>query len=229
MSLNHSSPPKDPPPRPGPSLVESRDRAASTGPDGPSMRCVVLAASAGGIPALLQILAHLPTGFPAALAIVLHRSPGAPSVLAHILDRKSRLPVREALPGEPVRTGMVYLAPADFHMVINADRTVSFVDGRRIRHVRSSANPLFESAASVFGPNLIAVVLTGGGSDATDGVQTVTRHGGVVIAQDPETAKHIGMPESAIRTGTVRFVLPLAEIGPALVRLTQPEDLSTSD
>jgi two-component system chemotaxis response regulator CheB len=103
------------------------------------------------------------------------------------------------------------------HVVIQPDRTLSLTDGRRIRYVRSSANPLFESAGRVFGDRVVAVVLTGGGSDATDGVQTVAAHGGIVIAQDPATAQVSSMPRSAIETGCVKLVVPLPDIAATLV------------
>ncbi|HEY4589270.1 MAG TPA: chemotaxis protein CheB, partial [Thermoanaerobaculia bacterium] len=94
-------------------------------------------------------------------------------------------------------------------------------DGSRIRHLRSSANPLFDSAADVFDGRLIAVVLTGSAQDGTDGVQSVKARGGVVIAQDEASSAAFGMPGSAIATGCVDQILPLQESGPALRRLTQ--------
>ena len=104
-------------------------------------------------------------------------------------------------------------------MVVTPGRCFASVDGRRIRHVLSSANPLLDSAAGVYGARLIAVVLTGGDSDATDGVQAVKAAGGTVIVQDPATALIGAMPRAAIETGVVDEVLPLEAIGPAVVRL----------
>jgi two-component system chemotaxis response regulator CheB len=101
-------------------------------------------------------------------------------------------------------------------LVIQAYRTFGLSVGRRIRHVHSSANPLFESAAGVLGSRVIAVVLTGGGSDATDGVQAIKLRGGMVIAQDQATSQTFGMPGSAIATGAVDYILPLDQIAPAL-------------
>jgi len=89
----------------------------------------------------------------------------------------------------------------------------------KIRHVLSSANPLFTSAAGVYGDGVIAVVLTGGDSDATDGVQSVSEAGGIVIAQDEATPQNFSMPRSAIKTGSVDYVLPLDEIAPKLLDL----------
>jgi two-component system chemotaxis response regulator CheB len=101
--------------------------------------------------------------------------------------------------------------------MVDADLRVALADGRKIRGVLSSANPLFESAARALPSRVIAVVLTGYDRDGTDGVQAVKRSGGIVIAQDEATSESFGMPRSAIETGCVDRVLPLQEIGPALV------------
>lgn len=181
---------------------------------------VALASSAGGISALGEILGALPPTFVIPIVVIQHRSVGNPLIFPRILSRMARgRSVKLAEAGEQLVPGTVYVAPADFHLVVAADRTLQLVDGRRIKFLRSSANPLFESAAQVLGPRVIAVVLTGGGSDATDGVQAVKSMGGVVIAQDPEQAEHPSMPLSAIRTGAVDYVLPLPAIAPMLVSL----------
>jgi two-component system chemotaxis response regulator CheB len=139
------------------------------------------------------------------------------------------LNIKSAERGERLAAGKVYIAPPDFHLVIAPDHTLEFVDGRRIKFLRSSANPLLESAAQVLGNRVIAVVLTGGGSDATDGVQAVKSMGGVVIAQDPVQAQHPGMPLSAIQTGAVDYILPLDAIAPLLVRLASANVASPSE
>jgi two-component system chemotaxis response regulator CheB len=121
-----------------------------------------------------------------------------------------------AAEGETIHPGTVYVARSDSHLTVAADRRFRYRDGTRISFVRSSANPLFESAARVFDGHVIAVVLSGAGHDATDGVQGVKAHGGLVIAQDEATSAHWSMPESAIRSGAVDYVLPLGEIASAL-------------
>jgi two-component system chemotaxis response regulator CheB len=183
----------------------------------PATRAVLIAASAGGFAPLRRILAALPPELPAAVVIVMHRSAQGPHLLAQVFSRVSRLPVRNAAPGERMCAGVVYLAPADQHLVLGADRSFAFSDGRRIRHVRSSANPLFESAGRVLGKGAIAVVLSGMGGDGTDGVQAVKSGGGTVIAQDDPL--FYPMPASAIQTGAVDLVLPADQIAPTLVRL----------
>ena len=123
----------------------------------------------------------------------------------------------------------MYLAPPDLHLTVHRDDTFGLSDGRKIRHVRSSANPLFESAAEAFGGRVVAVVLTGGDRDAPDGVQSVKTYGGTVIAQDEPTSVHFNMPRSAIETGCVDWVLPLEKIAPILVDLGADSERPTED
>jgi two-component system chemotaxis response regulator CheB len=185
----------------------------------PAHRVVVIGASAGGIEALRAILKALPQTFPAPIVIVQHRSPTRASLLRSVLAFDSKLPVVDAKAGESLSPGTVYVSRADLHLTVTSARQFAYVDGHPIRFVLSSANPLFESAARVYGNGAIGVVLSGGGTDATDGVQAVRTHGGIVIAQDERTSRVFGMPSSAIRSGAVNYVLPIEEIGPMLTRL----------
>lgn len=190
---------------------------------------IVLAASMGGVNALQLILSKLPSDLPAAVVIVLHRSGN--SMLEHVLRFRAKMPVDTAIDGDRVEPGMIYVARPDAHLTITGRHQFLHVDGKRRRFLRSSANPLLESAAEAFQQRAIAVVLTGSGTDATDGVQTIRRHGGIVIAQDETTANHFGMPSSAINTGVVNYVLPLEGIAPALVAIVngQPVEQASRD
>ena len=182
---------------------------------------VVIAASAGGVQALQKLLAGLPPDFPIPIAIVQHRTGNPPNLLARVLGRHTPLTVKLAEAGESISAGTVYLAPPHEHLIVRRGGSLALVNGRKIRHVRSSANPLFASAAQVFGDAVIAVVLTGGDSDATDGVQSVKQRGGIVIAQDEASSAMFGMPHSAIQTGAVHAILPLPAIAPELLRLAK--------
>lgn len=180
---------------------------------------VTFAASAGGIQAVSQILSALPRDFPLPIVLVLHRGASAPSALPRILARETLLDVKLAEEGATLEPSTVYVAPADRHVMIDEEYKLRLIDGRKIKFVSSSANPLLDSAAAVLHGKVIAVVLTGMGSNGTDGVQAVKSMGGVVIVQDPATAAHAGMPSAAIASGAVDYVLALEDIAPALVAL----------
>lgn len=178
---------------------------------------ITIAASAGGIQALKTLVASLPHDLPAAIVVLQHRVPQpTESYLNTILGRAGSLPVVAAAEGAAIERGRIYVPRSDLHLTVTPQKCFSYVDGRRIKYLRSSANPLFESAAATYQNRLLAIVLTGHGSDATDGVQTVKAHGGVVIAQDPASAEHKAMPLAAINSGAVDFVLPLESIGGAI-------------
>lgn len=183
----------------------------------------LIAASAGGIPALQDFLSKLPADFPIPIAVVLHRSQTRAPILVNILGKRCALDVKVAEEGEVLRAGTVFLAPARAHLVLRPSLQFHLMDGRKIKYVHSSANPLFESAAYALDGRVIAVVLTGSGTDGTNGVQTVKGMGGVVLVQDPASSAYSSMPLSAIGTGAVDHVLPLERIPQELVRLvTKP-------
>jgi two-component system, chemotaxis family, protein-glutamate methylesterase/glutaminase len=178
---------------------------------------VVVAGSSGGMEALHAICLALPADFPAAIAIVQHRMKAHAGLLAELLTGWTTLDVCDATEGAVIRAGTIYIAPPDKHMTVTLARTVTLIDGVRIKHVLSSADPLFESAALAYGDRLTAVVLTGHDGDGTAGTVAVRVHGGTTIAQDPATAACASMPRSAIATGAVDHVLSLDAIAPMLV------------
>jgi two-component system chemotaxis response regulator CheB len=179
---------------------------------------VAIAASAGGLRALGDVLGALPPGFSAAILVVQHLAPHHRSFLASILSRQCTMPVREAREGDPVIPGTVLVAPPDLHLLVNSDRTLSLSRAELVHFVRPSADLLFESVAACFKDRAIAVVLSGMGRDGSTGVQAIHKMGGKVIAQD-DSAEFTSMPHAAVLTGIVDFVLPLHEIPAALVNL----------
>jgi two-component system chemotaxis response regulator CheB len=185
----------------------------------PPYDIVAIAASAGGVHALAEIMGKLPAGFPAAVVVVQHLDPRHRSLMPQIFNRRSNIPVYQATEGIEVEPGHVYLAPPDRHMLINRDSTISLTQTELVNFVRPSADLLFESVAAAYGERAIAVVLTGAGKDGSMGVTAIKARGGTVIVQDEGTSEFFGMPSAAIRTGTVDFVLALDEIPAALVTL----------
>ncbi|MGH2522595.1 MAG: CheR family methyltransferase, partial [Anaerolineales bacterium] len=147
-------------------------------PSHPPFEIVALAASAGGLRALSEVLAVLPASFPAAMAVVQHLDPRHRSLMADILSRRTPLTVKEAEAGEVIRPGGVYVAPPNQHLLVNSDRTVSLAQTELVHFVRPSADLLFESVAASFKDQTIAVVLTGTGSDGIMGVQAIKKMGG---------------------------------------------------
>lgn len=185
----------------------------------PTARLVVIAASAGGLKALKTVLASFDTKLDASVAIVQHRAGTQPHLLGQLLATVTELPVRNARDGDEVQVGRILIAPPDQHLLIDADGRFALSTGPKVSFARPSADVLFESAAAAYGPQVIAVVLTGGDGDGSVGIGHVKARGGIVLAQDRETSEVFGMPRAAAQTGLVNRVLPVEEIGPTLVRL----------
>src|SRR3954454_10492779 len=160
-------------------------------------RIVVLGTSSGGIEALRTVVAPLPEDFPAALCVVMHTAPEAPGVLPEILDRVSRLVAIHPRDGERIKAGRIYVAPPDYHLILEPGR-LRVTKGPRENRFRPAIDPLFRSAAQVFGPGAIGVLLTGSLDDGTAGLWAVKQLGGVAIVQDPRDALFPGMPQNAI-------------------------------
>jgi two-component system chemotaxis response regulator CheB len=184
---------------------------------------VALAASAGGLHALGQVLSGLPADFPASVVVVQHLDPRHHSLMAEILGRRTEMQVKQAEDGDALAPGTVYIAPPDNHLLVNGDGTLSLSHSELVHFVRPSADLLFESVAASYEDRAITVVLTGAGRDGAMGVEAVKKMGGTTIVQNEETAEHVGMPSAAIATHKVDFVLALDEIPSALVTLVMKE------
>jgi two-component system, chemotaxis family, protein-glutamate methylesterase/glutaminase len=182
---------------------------------------VAVAASAGGIPALGELLRALPASFPAAVLVVVHLEPHRVSHLAQVLDRASALPVSQAVAGERPLPGRVYVAPPDRHLMVAPDGLLRLADTPREHYSRPSADPLFASVAAFSGARAVAVVLSGMGSDGSLGAAEVARRGGTVLAQDA-SALYGSMPAAAVATGGVAHVLSPGAMAPLLTTLVNP-------
>ncbi|MEU8222476.1 chemotaxis protein CheB [Kribbella sp. NPDC048915] len=180
---------------------------------------VAVASSAGGIRALSQLLGALPSSFPVPIVVVQHLDPRHETVIADVLGRRSLMPVQLAQPGEQAQPGTVYIAPPDRHLLVGSGGELTLTTSELVHFVRPSADLLFESVAGAYGARAIACVLTGAGSDGAMGASAIRSRGGTVIAEDPESAEFRGMPDAAVGTGSVDFVLPLDEIADVLVGL----------
>lgn len=182
---------------------------------------VAVAASAGGLNALGRLLGELPADFPAAILVVQHLDPRYPSFMAQILGRRTRLVVFQARDGQVIQPGTVYVAPPNHHLGVGPDFTIALSQSAEVHHVRPSADILFDSVAARYGPRAVAVVLSGSGSDGSDGVTNVKKAGGIVIVQSARSAEFGGMPEAAIRTGVADLILDLPSIPRMLTALVE--------
>nr|WP_272881641.1 chemotaxis protein CheB [Fundidesulfovibrio soli] len=180
-----------------------------------------MGASAGGWSAFSRILMALPGDYPLPVAMVLHVHPvQGDDYPLHMAPGRS-IPVRPAQDKDPFLPGTVYFAPPDYHLLIDWDRTLSLSADPKVCYSRPSIDVLFESAASVYGPGLLGVLLTGASSDGTQGVKRINELGGLTVVQDPDTAEHPAMPRSAVTHASPWRVLGLDAITQLLLDLAQ--------
>ncbi len=177
---------------------------------------IVVGCSLGGMHALEVILNGMPRAFPLPIAVVQHRHRASNETLPSYFSRFSRLPVVDAEDKQWIRPGAVYLAPANYHLLVERGEFSLSVD-EKVRYSRPSVDVLFQSAADAYGAHVIAVVLTGANDDGAQGVKRVKARGGLVVVQDPETAEAPEMPRAAIAAAPVDQVLPLDRIASYLV------------
>ncbi len=180
---------------------------------------VVIGTSAGGVEALLTLLPALPAGLRVPVLAVLHVPPGRPSQIASLLADRCAVAVRDAEDKMPIEPGAVYLAPADYHLLVEAGPSVALSTDEPVHFSRPSIDVLFETAADVFGAGLLGIILTGASSDGADGLDAVRRAGGTTIVQDPREARVPVMVEAALARGPADFVQPLAGIAAMLRQL----------
>ncbi len=192
--------------------------ASGTSPEGSGMvghDIIVVGASAGGVEALAALAQGLPADLPAAVCVVIHMPATIESLLASILQRAGRLPAEQARDGLPLQPAHIYVACPDHHLML-APGYLRVVRGPRENRHRPAVDPLFRSAASIYGPRVIGVVLTGALDDGTAGLLAIKRRGGIAVVQDPAEALFPSMPASAAANVDVDHVRPIAAI-PALL------------
>jgi two-component system, chemotaxis family, protein-glutamate methylesterase/glutaminase len=173
---------------------------------------IVIGTSAGGYAALDLMFRQIDKNFKLPLIVVQHLYPESNDFIARNLNPLCQLAVCEANEKEIIRPGHIYISPANYHLLIEADYTFSLNIDPKVNYSRPSIDVLFESAADVFKEKLIGILLTGANSDGAKGLKFIKDMGGVTIVQDPESAEVPGMPQSALNLFTVDYVLPLQEI-----------------
>lgn len=187
----------------------------------PVYRAVVIGGSTGSIDVLLQLLPALQVPLSVGIVIVVHRKNTADSTLAELLALRTKLPVREADEKTELLPGHIYLAPADYHLLLERDGTFSLDDSEKVHYSRPAIDVTFESLADVYGPALVGVLLSGANADGTVGLNTIKRAGGLAVVQDPDTAQVGYMPQQAIDRVPVDAILNVPELAQFINQLNE--------
>ena len=182
-----------------------------------AQRVVVIGSSTGGPKVVQSIISSLPRDIAAGILVVQHMPKGFTEQFASRLNETSDLEVKEAKDGDLIKNGTVYVAPGDYHMIIDNDKKLKLVTGPKRFGVRPAVNMTMVSAAETYGTNTIGVILTGMGHDGGFGMKTIKKRGGHTIAQDSTTAVVYGMPKAAVELNAVDQSLPTDKIPQAIV------------
>ncbi|QHV97252.1 chemotaxis protein CheB [Spirosoma endbachense] len=176
------------------------------------VKAVVIGGSAGSLDVLLKLLPALQPIVSFTAIIVLHRKNSGDSTLEDLLAGRTTIPVREIEDKDTLRPDIIYVAPADYHLLIEKNLTFSLDDSEKVNYSRPSLDVTFESAADVYGDSLVGILLSGANSDGTNGLMAIKKAGGITIAQKPETAQSAFMPQQAIFNVPIDFILDIPEL-----------------
>jgi two-component system, chemotaxis family, protein-glutamate methylesterase/glutaminase len=184
-------------------------------------RAIVIGISTGGVGTLKPLLGALPGNFPLPVIIVQHLSRDTRDRMATLLDHLCEIRVKEADEGELPEGGTVYLAPPNYHLLVEPDGRLGLSTDPPVNFARPSVDVLFETAAEAWGSGVIGVVLTGAGSDGSRGLQRIKTKGGIAVVQDPADAAADSMPKGAMMMVKPDYVVPLAGLPQLFVRLAE--------
>lgn len=187
---------------------------------------IVVGASAGGFEAIQKLVVGFPADLPAAVFVTVHVTARSDAILAHQIDRSGLLRAASAVDGESIESGRIYVAPPDYHLLIEAGH-LQLSHGPRENLQRPCINTMFRSAANAYGERVAGVLLTGLLDDGAAGLWEIQQHGGATIVQEPEEATFRDMPNSAIRGLNVQYIVRLAEMAPLLTRLSMSDNSQT--
>ena len=190
-------------------------------PRSQAYKAIVIGISTGGVQTLKKLLGALPKDFPLPLIIVQHISPDSGRGIMELLDGACSIHVKEADEQELPIGGTVYMAPADYHLMVEPDGKLGLSTEPPVNHARPSVDVLFETAAEAFGKGLVGVILTGAGSDGSRGLKRIKAMGGVAVVQNPEDAIADSMPRSAIMAVTPDYVATLADLPRLFINLSK--------
>jgi two-component system chemotaxis response regulator CheB len=188
------------------------------------IEAIVMGGSSGALEALSTLLPALPAHCPIPVAIVVHLPPSRPSHLAQVLGARTVLPVREVEDKEPIAAGTVYVAPPNYHLLIERTRTFSLSADEPVLFSRPAIDVLFESAADAYGNHLAGILLTGASADGARGLSAVKRRGGIAIVQSPDGAVAPEMPRAALSMVEADHVLSVTDLASLLGRLAREKE-----
>jgi two-component system chemotaxis response regulator CheB len=182
---------------------------------------IVIGTSAGGLRALSILLEKLPVHYPFPVIVVQHRSKDHKELLEEVLQGKCRIKIKQADEKEKIEGGIVYIAPPDYHLLVETDRTFSLSSDTETLYSRPSIDVLFESAAIAYKNELTGIILTGSNNDGASGIAAIKENGGTTIAQNPLEAEYSRMPKASIETKSVEHIWTLTEIYTYLLNLME--------
>jgi len=185
----------------------------------PRIEAVAIGASAGALDALSTLLSQMPREFPLPLLIVTHLPPDRDSLLCSLLAEKCQISVREAEDKEPITPGVAFVAPPDYHLLVETDQRLSLSSDEAVQFSRPSIDVLFESAADAYGPALIGVILTGANDDGARGLRAIVAAGGVALVQRTDLAYSSAMPKAALAACPTAREMTLEEMGTYLCEM----------
>jgi two-component system, chemotaxis family, protein-glutamate methylesterase/glutaminase len=182
---------------------------------------IVMGTSAGGLMAVTKVLKNLSADYPIPILLVQHRARDSQDLFEEVLQEKCKIRIKQADEKELVRGGTVYVAPPNYHLLVEMNRTLSLSSDAPVQFSRPSIDVLFESAAIVYKRNLVGIILTGSNNDGAMGITTIASLGGLTVAQDPKEAQYSFMTQAAIDTKSVKHTWSLAQIEGFLVGLQE--------
>ncbi|MDF7820051.1 chemotaxis protein CheB [Runella sp. MFBS21] len=175
-------------------------------------KVVVIGGSSGSLEVLLELLPDLPSPMPFVLIVVVHRKNSNDSSLADLFSYKTSLPIQEVEDKDVIEKGHIYLAPADYHLLLEKNGFFSLDDSEKVNYSRPALDVTFESVADVCGRSSVAILLSGANADGTQGLKAIQKAGGVTVVQKPDTAKVPFMPQQAINQGVADWILDIPQI-----------------
>lgn len=185
------------------------------------INAIVIGASFGGIDAIRHVLLHLPEEVDVPVFIVLHIGNNRIDSFINFLNNNTHYQVQETLDKDVIEKKHIFFAPPNYHLMIDDQDTLTLSVEDKVHFSRPSIDVLFESAAWVFGRELLGVLLTGSNADGAKGMQTIKQFGGTTIVEDPRTAKATVMPLSAIELCSPDYILPVSEIASTIVAILE--------